>query len=313
MLTASIIIPTYNRPDDLKKCIESILVQTVIPYEVIVVDDGNLDRLPFEEECRKSGIKYIYHKKKIRGLTASRNSGIKLATGDIIFFLDDDVILFPDYVEEILRVYEGDQKEIVGGVGGEIANPKPITSVQKIRRIFNIIFLVSGFHEGKVLPSGFCTNYGTTGSPIHEWTEVDFLSGGVCSFRKQVFQDFSFDSEMFRNYAMGEDKEFSYRVANKYKLIYTPKARLLHMESPKMSPDNFKEGQMFINFTYIFFIKYVKKSIFNWLLFYYALLGYTLSRTIILILSPKKGNFDRVRGVIKGINDCVFRKNAVVE
>ena len=122
MTKISVIIPTYYRPTELRNTIESILKQTTKPYEIIIVDDGDLKVLPFEEESKNVGINYIYYKKDNPGLTESRNKGIELSKGSIIFFLDDDVILSPNYIEEILSVYNNDRKQVVGGVGGIITN-----------------------------------------------------------------------------------------------------------------------------------------------------------------------------------------------
>ncbi|MCD6416619.1 MAG: glycosyltransferase family 2 protein, partial [Planctomycetes bacterium] len=106
MPRASVIIPTYNRPDELSDCIYSVLRQTVKPYELVVVDDGNLESLPWRAECEAAGIRCLHVRKESPGLVASRKVGVKASSGDVIFFLDDDVELFPDYIEQILRTYE---------------------------------------------------------------------------------------------------------------------------------------------------------------------------------------------------------------
>ena len=80
MLDISIIIPTYNRPEELRNCLASILEQTVLPGELIIVDDGNLEQIPLAGKLAKASIKVLYHKKDTPGLTASRNVGIGLAT-----------------------------------------------------------------------------------------------------------------------------------------------------------------------------------------------------------------------------------------
>ncbi|MBI5195721.1 MAG: glycosyltransferase family 2 protein [Nitrospirae bacterium] len=312
MFKSSVIIPTYNRPEELKNCVKSLLEQTVKPYEIIIVDDGNLKELPFEKECKEAGIRYLYLKKDTPGLTASRNLGIKASTGDIIFFLDDDVVLYSDYTEKILAVYEEDAGGKIGGVGGAITNPKPLKLIQRLRRIVNIIFLISGFQEGKVLASGFSTNYGATGSPIRKKTEVDFLSGGVSSFRRGLFDSFAFDTGFFHKYRIGEDKEFTYRVSRKYKLIYTPDAKLLHMESPAMRPDDFAKGRMFVLFSYVFFTRYKKSGILSRLLFYYALSGYALSRAIVFVFSPNRRTLERLIGVLHGIKEIFSGEAALV-
>lgn len=302
---ASIVIPTYNRPDDLRNCIESILKQTVRPYEIIVVDDGNLQEPPLRKECEAASIKYIYLKKNIPGLTASRNAGIKEASGDIVFFFDDDVILFPDYVKEILNIYKEDIKEKIGGVGGATDNITRLTPKDKIRKRFEFLFLVTGGREGKVLPSGFCTDFGTTANPLTEASRVDFLCGCSMSFRRKVFDEFLFDTTRYLKYGMGEDKDFTYRVSKKYHVVYTPEARLLHMESAVMSPDNFKKARMYTNFVFIFFKSHVMQSRIQWLFFYYALAGFTLSKTLVALFSPKKKNFAYLKGILAGINDII--------
>ena len=312
MFKASVIIPTYNRPLELKNCIKSILEQTVKPYELIVVDDGNLSELPVKKECQEKGIHYIYLKKDKPGLTESRNKGIGLASGDIIFFFDDDVVLFPDYISEILSIYQNDKDGIVGGVGGEVVNRKPLKIRTCLRRLFDIFFLVTGFNEGKVLPSGFCVNYGDTEFTIKKIKKVDFLSGGVCSFRKEVFKEFLFNTEKYLGYGLGEDIEFSYRVSKKYTLIFNPKARLLHLDSPKMSIDDMREGRMYMMNRYIFFSEYVKKGWWSLLFFYYALFGYVSIRIISLIILPRREKAGELKGYFLAFGD-ILKGNIRVE
>ena len=301
----SIIIPTYNRPSDLRNCIKSILNQTIKPFEIIIVDDGDLSELPLQKECKDAGIQYKYFKKSKRGLTESRNEGIQLAAGDIIFFLDDDVVLFPDYIEEILIIYESDKEGLIGGVGGLIAKSSPKKLSHRLRRIIDIFFLVSGFNEGKILPSGFATNFGVKRNPSRKNMEVDFLSGGAMSFKKEIFKEFFFDNVRYINYGLGEDQEFSYRVSRKYKLIVNPKEMLLHLESIQMRPDKKAMGRMFVLNRYLFFREHVKKHWWSWIFFYYALFGYLIERTIIFVVSPKKEHLDRLRGILKAIKEIL--------
>ena len=83
MISTSIIVPTYNRPESLKDCILSILEQTVMPNEIIIIDDGNLSGIPFKTELSEAGVNCRYFKKDVRGLTESRNTGVKLSTGEV--------------------------------------------------------------------------------------------------------------------------------------------------------------------------------------------------------------------------------------
>jgi GT2 family glycosyltransferase len=303
VLKASVIIPTYNRPGDLADCLESIIGQTVKPLEVIVVDDGDLKEPPLKKDCEAAGIRYVYAKKAKPGLTESRNLGIKLAGGDVIIFFDDDVILFPEYVEETLRAYV--ENPSIGGVGGMVVNEKPLCAKDKLRRAFERLFLLTGPDEGRVLSSGFCVDYGATGRPMQKAGRVDFLSGCAMSFRREIFGEFFF-TDRYRNFGFGEDKDFSYRVAKKYGLIYSPKARLKHMVSVSMRPDKGREGRMFILGRYLFFKWHVKKNPLHWLVFYYAISGYVIMRLAALIAFPNKQKLDRLGGALCALKDIAL-------
>ena len=284
--------------------------QRTKPGEIIVVDDGGLAQPPFKEACTRAGIPYIYHKKDRPGLTESRNAGISLATGDVVFFFDDDVVLLPNYIQEILKVYEDDQQGEVGGVAGAIANPRAMTFARRLRRVFDVFFLVSGFKEGKVLPSGFCTSFGTTASPIKRVCEVDFFPGCGCSFRKEVFEKLRFTEKYPSHESYGEDKDFSYQVSKEYKLLFTPEAKLNHHGSLKMRPDKEAFGRMFVLGNYFFFTMHVKKHWWGWIFFWHAVFGYSLSRLVIMLLSFDKSEVLRIRGILGAVKDILTGRAA---
>lgn len=89
----SIIIPVYNVEKYLKKCLDSVFNQTYKEYEVIVVNDGTKDNSM--DIVKDYNVKVINQKNQ--GLSAARNAGVKVATGDYLIFLDSD-----DYWEKNL-------------------------------------------------------------------------------------------------------------------------------------------------------------------------------------------------------------------
>lgn len=313
MPSTSVIVPTYNRSEELKKFIASLLTQTVLPDELIIVDDGNLTGIPLKEECLNAGILTVYLKKDAPGLTASRNAGIKVAKGDIIFFFDDDIVLSPQYIERILKVYTDDKGGAVGGVSGRDMNISPLELKNRLRRMLDIVFLISGFSEGKVLPSGFCTDYGVTGNETLERREVDFLPGCSFSFRKQVFSHFLFDTKWFLNYGMGEDKDFSYRVSRKYKLVYEPSAELMHNHCPLMRPNYEKTGKMYVLFMHTFYSRYGDKGVIGRLLYYYALTGYILIKIAIAALVREQKLYQYIKGMFKAIGEIMRNESVVIK
>jgi glycosyltransferase involved in cell wall biosynthesis len=84
----SVIIPTFNRLDLLKRAIESVLNQSIKPYDIIVVDDGSTDDTSEMIQQKYKSINLIQQKNS--GVSAARNNGIKNAQGDWIALLDSD-------------------------------------------------------------------------------------------------------------------------------------------------------------------------------------------------------------------------------
>lgn len=105
-ISISVIVPVYNVEQYLKKCIESILGQTYLPTEIILVDDGSTDSsgVICDEYKKKNSIINVIHKKN-GGLSSARNVGLNICRGDYISFIDsDDWInenMYKDFVEKI--------------------------------------------------------------------------------------------------------------------------------------------------------------------------------------------------------------------
>ena len=118
MVKISIIIPSWNRKEDLKECIISIKKQTFMDYEIIVVDNGSLDgTIEFlEKECPSI---LIIKNNKNRGASQARNQAIKIANGEYLWFLDSDaVVLRKDCLKDMLKLFKEDSK--IGELGGEV-------------------------------------------------------------------------------------------------------------------------------------------------------------------------------------------------
>lgn len=298
-ITTSVIIPTYNRPEELDDCLKSLLEQSVLPTEVIVVDDGALPEPPLEQTFRTAGIEYQYVKKDKPGLTESRNAGIARARGEIIFFLDDDVVLLPDYMEQILSVYES-LGEDVAGVGGLEDNKRPMRRRDYCKRIIELPFLAWGLRQGRVLPSGFCTQFGETPWPLKEVTRVDFLLGGVSSFRASVFKTYAF-TDGYRDFALGEDKDFTVMVSRNLPLYLNPRARLIHREAESMRPKDRRWARMFLMGTYLLFTRHVRRHWWQGPLFWYGTAGYFFARCLALLVFPNRGKVEKIKGLTDAI------------
>lgn len=121
--TISIIIPCYNAGKTLQKCLDSALNQGQKPYEVICVDDASTDHTPELLRSYGTRIKVITHTVN-QGVGVSRGDGIKMATGDYVFFLDSDDWLEPNALE-ILAGALGDADIVTGCV-----DSKPLSGIE---------------------------------------------------------------------------------------------------------------------------------------------------------------------------------------
>jgi len=104
MPLVSVIIPTYNRAHLLGRAIESVLAQTFRDFELIVVDDGSTDCTG--ELLRSFGSSVRSVVQLNRGVSAARNHGIRVASGELLAFLDSDDEWLPDKLERQVRDFD---------------------------------------------------------------------------------------------------------------------------------------------------------------------------------------------------------------
>jgi glycosyltransferase involved in cell wall biosynthesis len=99
----SVVMPLYNKERELKRAIQSVLVQTIDDYELIVVNDGSTDKGPeIVAEMKDPRIRMIHQSNG--GVSAARNRGIEEARSDLIAFLDADDEWLPNFLETITRL-----------------------------------------------------------------------------------------------------------------------------------------------------------------------------------------------------------------
>ena len=97
-MNISVIIPTFNRKETLKRAIQSVLMQSYTPYEIIVIDDGSDDGTKEWLKDNFPNVKYIYQMNS--GVSSARNKGIKFARGDWIALLDSDDEWLPSKLKD---------------------------------------------------------------------------------------------------------------------------------------------------------------------------------------------------------------------
>lgn len=209
----SVIIPVYNRPEEVDELLASLCEQSFRSFEVIVVEDGS------EKDCRqvvqlyqeRLNIQYIY--KQNSGPSASRNRGAHDARGQYLLFLDSDCLVPGHFLE---TVYKFLQKEAVACFGGPDTAHPDFTPIQKAINYAMTSRLTTGgirggknFHPYKFLPRSF--NMGV---------------------RREVFKEVNGFAEDMR---FGEDIDFSLRIrAHGYRTVLIPEAWVYHKRRTKL-------------------------------------------------------------------------------
>jgi glucosyl-dolichyl phosphate glucuronosyltransferase len=222
-LTLSIVMPTLNRPEMVKECLESIRQQTFAPTEFIMVDqsDNEKSKKVFEAmDLGRTRKNYVFQKTK--SLIKARNNGLDRASDtDLLMFLEDDSVLFADYFEKLVGHFHRDQAKRFGGGMG--TNADAVYRHDPLARIFKL----PHDGEGRFLASGAPT------FPYwkKDFCEVEFLSGGNSMFRTHIIKKFRYDERLI-GYGHGDDVDVSYRISRHYKMFYEPAAKYHHESHP---------------------------------------------------------------------------------
>lgn len=220
------VIPTRNRPDDLERAVASVCAQSRLPDELLIIDQSH------DESSRHRVLKLVGSAgvslkldyvldATIAGLVAAKSAAVGHAHGDIVCFLEDDVVLESDYLRNIELGFE--QNPDMVGSCGIVTNLPPLAPFYF--RLFHF-FHRGIFHDARVGVTGVVTG---TNLPL---IPSDYLSGGLSAYRSAVFEAVPFD--VANGFFALEDIDFSTRVARVFgpRLYINPNARLEHRMSP---------------------------------------------------------------------------------
>ena len=221
----SVAIPTKNRPDDLERAVRSILSQTRLPEQLIVVDQsrGNESSTRIHACLAGSSIRLEYiHNPSITGASAARNRALDILDAGIVLFLDDDVILERDFIEQILAVYQAmpDAAGVSGIVTNYSAPPRPF-------RWWSRVFMRGPFRDDRQ-PVYWRAAELRNSRPLR----VTRMGAGLMSFRLDAIRGVRFD-ENLTGACEGEDVDFCWHLGPDAPLWIAPAARLDHHHSPR--------------------------------------------------------------------------------
>jgi GT2 family glycosyltransferase len=252
MLKISIVIPTRERPQDLKLCLDSLIKQTYKNFEVIIVDGSITDKI--KTLClnydNKLSIKYVPQKRI--GFVGAVRDGLDFVNGDIFTRTDDDIIADPDWLREIAATFES--SDSIGGVTGPTIIPherlkdrdliKFNLRLKETKNIFALpirLFYHNYIMEGQpfAIARFFRSGAFSLGSSLQQSLEkidkpieVDYLESCNWSVKKRLLDIIgSFDPRFI---GVGDyfEADAAYRIKKLgYKLIFVPKVKIKHMVS----------------------------------------------------------------------------------
>ncbi|OYQ65964.1 glycosyl transferase family A [Pseudanabaena sp. SR411] len=221
----SVVVPTYQRPADLARCLAALKAQNRPVDELwVIVRDTDRQTWQFLETFDRATLPLHTATVTASGVIAAMNIGLESATGDIVAFTDDDAAPHPDWLERIETYYLADKQ--VGGVGGrdwvyhgtklEDGSQPVVGKLQWFGR------LIGNHHIG-----------------IGTGREVDVLKGVNMSFRREAIADLRFDQRMRGSGAQVHfEVVFSLTLRQQgWKLIYDPQIAVDHFPAQRFDDD----------------------------------------------------------------------------
>ncbi|WP_303036305.1 glycosyltransferase [Duncaniella muris] len=140
----SVIVPVYNRIDEVRDLLESLSRQTLKNFEVVIVEDGSTDRCQAEAESVENlRVRYFY--KENEGRSIARNYGMERAAGDYFIFFDSDCVIPEDYFAVLSRELDAKPVDCFGGPDSAHSS---FTSTQKAINFAMTSFLTTGGIRG---------------------------------------------------------------------------------------------------------------------------------------------------------------------
>jgi len=202
----SIIVPAYNRADEIDEFISSFEKQSKKNFEVIVVDDGSTDntKVLVENHKKNLDLKYLFQQNKGPGV--ARNSGMEKAKGDIFVFIDSDCTVPENYIKNLTRHLENEDFDAFGG---------PDTS----HKDFSPFLKAVNYSMTSFIGTG--GTRGSKGKQLAKYYPRSFNMG----IKKKVYEKIG-GMNALRH---GQDMEFSNRIYTAgFKILYFDDVKVFH-------------------------------------------------------------------------------------
>ena len=236
-LAYSIVIPSFELPEELDRTLAGIAAQTRFPSEVIVVDSSTKDGCRNVVESWRDRLPVRCEHSTACSAALQRNQGAQLVdptASPLVCFMDDDIGLYPETSAQVGAVFDADARVEIGGIAvriDEIHRPEPSRGLWWYYRI------QAGFADrtygGRLFgPAINCLPCYTESDGV--LIASDWLNSGCVFYRTEVFLRELFPR--FDGYSFMEDVHLSARVARTHRLYFHKTARCRHRDGAVSRP-----------------------------------------------------------------------------
>ena len=292
MLT--VVIPTRNRPEQLKTCLAAIFKNSILPDKVIIIDSSDFNHKNNDIPTDK---RISYQTTLIASAAIQRNIGIESVSSDTKYlaFLDDDVIIPSDYFLKLINTLKSTGAI---GVSGLAVNPQKncVTGNNSaLRDLFSRFFLNNSKKNGVILSSGVNIPVRVKSpNPI----KVQWLIGcALWNYNKVKLIRFEKD---FFGQSLGEDVIFSLKASQNGSLCVDTSVEICHLESKTMRPNSEEFTFMWIT-NRLRVIRSGKNRMLNLIPFHWANLGKFLQ----ILFTERQDKKREIKGFFRGYKNII--------
>lgn len=207
----SVVIPTLHRYDDLHNSLRDLLRQNWQDFEILIIDQSDPEQQE-EIQVKDSRIRYFWS--EVKSASAARNQGLQAAKGEVVLFIDDDVIIeSPDYLFHHLKHYDGtDICAVAGGTLNPDRKKRFHRHAWSHKPEIGWLYFPQNYQLFCRVPDGRSCNLSVRRS-------MAIAVGGM---------DENFDKGAHR-----EESDFCWRLVHEFGLmVFEPKAELVHIGNP---------------------------------------------------------------------------------
>ncbi|HMS05792.1 MAG TPA: glycosyltransferase [Burkholderiaceae bacterium] len=230
----SVVVCVHNAPDDVKRCLESVLQWTAPPYEIVLVDDGSAEPAAAYVAgfAATQGAVHVRND-QARGYTFAANQGMRAARGEFLILLNSDTIVTPDWVERMWRVLALDDG---AGMVGPLSNTASWQSVPKVSEGGD--WAINPLPDGWT-PESFSRELARRTAPLYP--EMPFLNGFCMLLRRSMIDAVGYFDETHFGAGYGEENDYALRARKAgWRLRLADNAYVFHAQSKSYSHERRK-------------------------------------------------------------------------